>query len=69
VLSAATWAFYASGLASSQTAVALELTQFAGADDEITLQENERAFKRYWLRNRVLVNVESVDMSCRMLNT
>jgi L-lactate dehydrogenase (cytochrome) len=41
----------------------------AGADDEITLAENENAYRRFWLRPRVLRNVSSVDMTCVLLGT
>jgi len=34
----------------------------SGADDEITLRENRNAFLRIWMRPRVLVNVEKIDM-------
>ncbi len=39
----------------------------SGADDEITLRENHNAFQRVWLKPRVLVNVETVDLRTRML--
>jgi len=41
----------------------------SAADDEITLRENHLAFQRIWLKPRVLVNVESIDMSCKLLGT
>eukprot|EP00656_Telonema_subtile_P021109 TRINITY_DN2214_c0_g2_i3.p1 TRINITY_DN2214_c0_g2~~TRINITY_DN2214_c0_g2_i3.p1 ORF type:complete len:440 (-),score=126.11 TRINITY_DN2214_c0_g2_i3:355-1674(-) len=40
----------------------------SGGDDEITLRDNMLAFQRLWLRPRVLVNVEKIDMSTKMLN-
>mmetsp|Transcript_7033 Transcript_7033/g.22614 ORF Transcript_7033/g.22614 Transcript_7033/m.22614 type:complete len:502 (+) Transcript_7033:58-1563(+) len=39
----------------------------SGADDEITLRENHNAFQRIWLKPRVLVNVEHIDMSTSIL--
>ena len=39
----------------------------SGADDEITLRENHNAFQRIWLRPRILVDVERIDMSTKML--
>ncbi|KAG2186716.1 hypothetical protein INT44_002942 [Umbelopsis vinacea] len=41
----------------------------SGADDEITLRENHNAFHRLWLKPRVMVDVEKVDMSTSMLGT
>ncbi|CAN6625637.1 L-lactate dehydrogenase (cytochrome) [Trichomonascus vanleenenianus] len=41
----------------------------SGADDEISLRENHRAFHRIWFKPRVLVDVSSVDMSTTMLGT
>ncbi|KAJ5368413.1 FMN-dependent dehydrogenase-domain-containing protein [Penicillium cataractarum] len=41
----------------------------SGADDEITMRENHSAFHKVWFRPRVLVDVESVDMSTTMLGT
>ncbi|KAK0252811.1 hypothetical protein LTR91_013364 [Friedmanniomyces endolithicus] len=41
----------------------------SGADDEITLRENHSAFHKIWFRPRVLVNVESIDLSTTMLGT
>jgi len=38
-----------------------------GADDEVTLRENEAAFRRFWLRPRVLVDVSSFDISTTVL--
>ena len=42
---------------------------FGGAGDEWTLRENERAFRRYVLRPRVLVDVEQVSTETRVLGT
>lgn len=39
----------------------------SGADDEITFQENKKAFQRIWFRPRVMVNVRKVDMSSTIL--
>jgi len=39
----------------------------SGGDDEITFRENHLAFKRIWMRPRVLVNVEDIDTTCEML--
>ncbi|KAM5343764.1 hypothetical protein ACJ41O_012301 [Fusarium nematophilum] len=41
----------------------------SAADDEITAQENHRAFHRIWFRPRVLIDVEQVDTSTTMLGT
>lgn len=41
----------------------------SGADDEITLRENHSAFHRLWLKPRVMVDVEKVDMSTNLLGT
>ena len=41
----------------------------SGADDEITMRENHSAFHKIWLRPRVLVDVEHVDMTTTMLGT
>jgi len=38
-----------------------------GAQDEITLRENELAFHRIWLRPRVLIDVSKIDMRTRIL--
>lgn len=38
----------------------------SGADDEITLQENQVAFQRIYLKPRVLVNVKHIDCSTTM---
>ncbi|MGH2694401.1 MAG: alpha-hydroxy acid oxidase [Actinomycetota bacterium] len=40
-----------------------------GAGDEITLQENAAAFKRYRLKQRVLVDVSTVDTSTTFLGS
>ena len=40
-----------------------------GADDEITLQENRRAFERVQLRPRMLVDVSTIDMKTSALGT
>ena len=39
----------------------------AGADDEVTLAENRRAFERTLIRPRVLVDVSRIDMTTRLL--
>jgi len=39
----------------------------SGADDEVTLRENHSAFQRIWLKPRVLINVSSIDTSCKIL--
>ena len=39
----------------------------SGADDELTYNENVNAFQRCWLRPRILVDVATVDTSCRIL--
>mmetsp|Transcript_13340 Transcript_13340/g.37942 ORF Transcript_13340/g.37942 Transcript_13340/m.37942 type:complete len:492 (-) Transcript_13340:1157-2632(-) len=39
----------------------------SGADDEITLRENHRAFQRIWLRPRVMVNVRNVSTQSTIL--
>lgn len=41
----------------------------SGADDEITIRENHRAFHRIWFRPRVMVDVTKVDISTVMLGT
>jgi L-lactate dehydrogenase (cytochrome) len=41
----------------------------SGADDEITMRENHNAFHRLWLKPRVMVDVEKVDMSTSLLGT
>jgi len=38
-----------------------------GAQDEITLRENELAFHRIWLRPRVLLDVSKIDMRTKIL--
>jgi (S)-2-hydroxy-acid oxidase len=38
-----------------------------GAEDEVTVRENELAFQRLWLRPRVLVDVTTVDPSTQVL--
>jgi L-lactate dehydrogenase (cytochrome) len=39
----------------------------SGADDEITMRENHSAYHKIWFRPRVLVDVEKIDTSTRML--
>lgn len=39
----------------------------SGADDEITMRENHRAFHRIWFRPRVLVDVTKVDLTTKLL--
>jgi len=41
----------------------------SGADDEITMRENHSAFHKIWFRPRVLIDVENVDISTKMLGT
>ncbi|KAI4174093.1 MAG: hypothetical protein LQ343_002539 [Gyalolechia ehrenbergii] len=41
----------------------------SGADDEITMRENHSAYHKIWFRPRVLVDVENIDLSTRMLGT
>ncbi|OJJ02315.1 hypothetical protein ASPVEDRAFT_133109 [Aspergillus versicolor CBS 583.65] len=41
----------------------------SGADDEITMRENHSAFHKIWFRPRILVDVENVDFSTKMLGT
>ncbi|KAF2723144.1 hypothetical protein K431DRAFT_283308 [Polychaeton citri CBS 116435] len=41
----------------------------SGADDEITMRENHSAYHKIWFRPRVLVDVETVDLSTTMLGT
>jgi L-lactate dehydrogenase (cytochrome) len=41
----------------------------SGADDEITMRENHNAFHRIWLKPRVMIDVEKVDMSTSLLGT
>lgn len=41
----------------------------SGADDEITMRENHRAFHRIWFRPRVLVDVTNVDPTATLLGT
>ena len=39
----------------------------SGADDEITLRENESAFQRIWLKPRVLINVSNINTNTKIL--
>jgi L-lactate dehydrogenase (cytochrome) len=39
----------------------------SAADDEITFRENEEAFRRIWLRPRVMVNVARITTSTKLL--
>ena len=39
----------------------------SGADDEVTLRENQMAFSRIWFRPRVLVDVSKIDTKCKIL--
>eukprot|EP00055_Hartaetosiga_balthica_P012027 m.56903 g.56903 ORF g.56903 m.56903 type:complete len:79 (-) comp7814_c1_seq2:991-1227(-) len=39
----------------------------SGADDEIALRENHSAFHRLWLKPRILIDVQNVDISSTML--
>ena len=38
-----------------------------GVEDEYTLQANVEAYRRVWLRRRVMVDVSSIDMSLELL--
>lgn len=38
-----------------------------GSEDEVTMEENRRAFSHLWFRPRVLVDVKEVDPSCKLL--
>lgn len=40
-----------------------------GADDEVTLRANRRAFERFQLRPRVLIDVSTIDMKTCILST
>lgn len=39
----------------------------SGSDDEITLRENHNAFQRIWMRPRILIDVEKIDLSTQVL--
>lgn len=39
----------------------------AGADDEITLKENVLAYRRIWLKPRVMVDVKHIDTNCKIM--
>ncbi|CAG8692154.1 4367_t:CDS:2, partial [Ambispora leptoticha] len=39
----------------------------SGADDEISMRENQSAFHRIWLRPRVMIDVSKIDMSTKLL--
>ncbi|KAI4276671.1 MAG: hypothetical protein LQ337_002343 [Flavoplaca oasis] len=41
----------------------------SGADDEITMRENHSAYHKIWFRPRVLVDVEKIDLSTKMLGS
>ncbi|KAI8904059.1 cytochrome b2, mitochondrial precursor [Gorgonomyces haynaldii] len=41
----------------------------SAGDDEITYKENHLAFRKYWLKPKVLVNVKHVDTSTTVLGT
>ncbi|CAK7564645.1 MAG: hypothetical protein SEPTF4163_002541 [Sporothrix epigloea] len=41
----------------------------SAADDEISYRENRAAFQRVWFRPRILIDVERVDLSTRMLGS
>ncbi|OBT52506.1 L-lactate dehydrogenase [Pseudogymnoascus sp. 24MN13] len=41
----------------------------SGADDEIAMRENHSAFHKIWFRPRILVDVEKVDFTTKMLGT
>jgi isopentenyl diphosphate isomerase/L-lactate dehydrogenase-like FMN-dependent dehydrogenase len=42
---------------------------FGGAEDEVTLRENRRAFERFALRPRMLVDVSTIEMQTTALGT
>ncbi|XP_070566189.1 2-Hydroxyacid oxidase 2-like isoform X1 [Ptychodera flava] len=39
----------------------------SGADEEITLRENRKAYRRYWLKPRVLRDVSAIDIATTVL--
>ncbi|CAG8451859.1 452_t:CDS:1 [Paraglomus occultum] len=39
----------------------------SGADDEVTMRENHEAFRRIWLKPRVLIDVSKIDISTTIL--
>lgn len=41
----------------------------SGADDEITMRENHSAYHKIWFRPRILVDVENIDITTKMLGT
>lgn len=41
----------------------------SAADDEVTMHENQRAFQRYRLIPRVLINVKNIDISTTLFGT
>ena len=41
----------------------------SGADDEITMRENKLAFHKIWFRPRVLIDVENVRVSERLIRS
>lgn len=41
----------------------------SGADDEMTLRENHRAYQRIWFRPRILIDVANVDFSTKFFGT
>ncbi|KAF2500662.1 hypothetical protein BU16DRAFT_502639 [Lophium mytilinum] len=41
----------------------------SGADDEITMRENHSAYHKIWFRPNILVDVEKIDFSTKMLGT
>lgn len=41
----------------------------SGADDEISMRENHRAFHRIWFKPKILIDVTKVDYSTTMLGT
>jgi L-lactate dehydrogenase (cytochrome) len=40
----------------------------SAADDEVSFRENQLAFQRIWLKPRVLVDVSSIDISCKIFS-
>lgn len=38
-----------------------------GAEDEVSLQDNQKAFNRLIIRPRALVDVQTIDLSCKLL--
>jgi L-lactate dehydrogenase (cytochrome) len=41
----------------------------SGADDEVTMRENRTAFHKIWFRPKILIDVEHIDTSTKMLGS